>query len=165
MLLALMRPPFASECDIQGESSDDVIPLKWRTMKTVFLLAWASARRRSYIHALSVAPGRCVFVRGNTQRQLVVSLFAGTWFPCKESTTVTSSGVDLCTMDSPSQPVRSGENAVPCQAVKTLSAGLGTNPDGPSTTIHSLESQHQKYHEKSHQPMDRGDCQRSLHSS
>ena len=91
VLLALMRPPFASECDIQGESSDNVIPLKWQTMKTVFLLAWASARRHSYIHALSVAPGRCVFVRGTTQRQLVVSLFAGTWFPCKESTTVTSS--------------------------------------------------------------------------
>ena len=65
---------FASECDDQGENSDDVIPLKWRTMKTVFLLALTSTRRRSYIHALSVAPGRCVFSRGNTQRQLVVSL-------------------------------------------------------------------------------------------
>ena len=64
VLLSLLRPPFASECDIQGESSDDVIPLKWQTMKTVFLLALASARQRSYIHAL----------RGDTQRQLVVSL-------------------------------------------------------------------------------------------
>ena len=73
VLMALMRPPFASECDNQGETSDDAIPLKWRTMKTVFLLALASARRRSYIHALSVAPGRCVFSRGNTQRQLMVS--------------------------------------------------------------------------------------------
>ena len=54
VLLSLLRPPFASECDIQGESSDDVIPLKWRTMKTVFLLALASARWRSYIHASSV---------------------------------------------------------------------------------------------------------------
>ena len=43
-------------------------------MKCVFLLALASARRRSYLHALSVAPGRRVFSRGNTQRQLVVSL-------------------------------------------------------------------------------------------
>ena len=56
------------------ESSDDVIPLKWWTMKCVFLLALALARRRSYLHALSVAPDRCVFPRGNTQRQLVVSL-------------------------------------------------------------------------------------------
>ena len=73
VLLALMRPPFASECDDQDETSNDVIPLKWRTMKTVFLLALASARLHSYIHALSVDPGRCVFSRGNTQRQLVVS--------------------------------------------------------------------------------------------
>ena len=118
VLLTLMRPPFALESDEQDETSDDVIPLKWRTIKTVFLLALASAtvfassaglrpsatknwarpasfpfrpasfssfpclkifkdefragkfwnlnaktaaRRRSYIHALSVAPGRCVF--------------------------------------------------------------------------------------------------------
>ena len=72
--LALMRPPFASECGDQGETSDDVILWKWRTMKTVFLLALVSARRHSYIRALSVAPGRCVFSRGNTQCQLMVSL-------------------------------------------------------------------------------------------
>ena len=74
VLSSLLRPPFASECDIQRESSDDVIPLQWRTMKTVFLLALASARRHSYLHALSVTPDRCVFARGNTLRQLVVSL-------------------------------------------------------------------------------------------
>ena len=74
VLSSLLKPPFASECNIQGEFSDDVIPLKWRTMKTVFLLALASARHRSYLHALSVAAGRCVFSRGATQRQLVVSL-------------------------------------------------------------------------------------------
>ena len=74
VLLSLLRPPFASDGDVDGESPDDVIPLKWQTMKTVFLLALASARWRSYLHALSVAPCRCVFARGNTQRQLVVSL-------------------------------------------------------------------------------------------
>ena len=72
--LSLLRLPFASECDIQGESSDDVISPKWRTMKTVILLALASARRRSFLHALSIAPGRWGFSRGRTQRQLVVSL-------------------------------------------------------------------------------------------
>ena len=56
VLLSLLRPPFASDGDVDGESSDDFIPLKWRTMKCVFLLALASARRRSYLHALSVAP-------------------------------------------------------------------------------------------------------------
>ena len=74
VLLSLMRPPFTSQSEDDGESSDDVIPLKWRTLKCLFLLALASARRRSYLYALSIAPGRCVFARGNTQRQLVVSL-------------------------------------------------------------------------------------------
>ena len=83
VLLSLLRPPFASDGDEDGESSDDVIPLKWRTMKRVFLLALASARRHSYLHALSVAPGRCVFARGNTQRQLVVSLLPEPGFLAK----------------------------------------------------------------------------------
>ena len=74
VLLSLLRPPIASDGDEDGESWDDVIPLKWRTLKCVFLLALASARRRSYLHALSIAPGRCMFARGNTQRQPVVSL-------------------------------------------------------------------------------------------
>ena len=74
LVLSLLRPPFISQFEVHGESSDDVIPLKWRTLKCVFLLALASTRRRSYLHALSIAPGRCVFARGNTQRQLVVSL-------------------------------------------------------------------------------------------
>ena len=74
VLLSLLRLPFTSQSEEDGESSDDVIPLKWRTLKCVFLLALASARRRSYLHALSIEPGRCVFARGNTQRQLVVSL-------------------------------------------------------------------------------------------
>ena len=56
---------------------------KWRTMKTVFLLALTSARWRSYLHALSVAPGRCVFSRGNTQRQLMVSLLLEAGFLAK----------------------------------------------------------------------------------
>ena len=74
LVLSLLRPPFISQFEVHRESSDDVIPLKWRTLKCVFLLALASTRRHSYLHALSIAPGRCVFARGNTQRQLVVSL-------------------------------------------------------------------------------------------
>ena len=56
LVLSLQRPPFISQIEVHGESSDDVIPLK-----CVFLLALALARRRSYLHALSIAPGRCVF--------------------------------------------------------------------------------------------------------
>ena len=74
VLLSLLKLPFTFDGDEDGEFLDDVIPLKWRTLKCVFLLALASARRHSYLHALSIAPARCVFARGNTQRQLVVSL-------------------------------------------------------------------------------------------
>ena len=35
-----LRLPFTSECNIQGEFLDDVISLKWRTMKTGFLRQW-----------------------------------------------------------------------------------------------------------------------------
>ena len=83
VLLSLMRPPFTSQSEEDGESSDDIIPLKWRTLKCVFLLALASARRRSYLHALSIAPGRCVFARGNAQRQFVVSLLPEPGFLAK----------------------------------------------------------------------------------
>ena len=48
LVLSLLRPPFISQFEVHGESSDDVIPLKWRTLKCVFLLALASTRRRSY---------------------------------------------------------------------------------------------------------------------
>ena len=41
VLLSLLRPPFTSQSEEDGESSDDVIPLKWRTLKCVFLLALA----------------------------------------------------------------------------------------------------------------------------
>ena len=82
VLLSLMRPPFTSQSEDDGESSDDVFPLKWRTLKCLFLLALASARRRSYLHTLSIAPGRCVFARGNTH-QLVVSLLPEPGFLAK----------------------------------------------------------------------------------
>ena len=36
---------------------------------------------------------------------------------------------------------------------------------GPSADVSALESQHQRYYEEPHNPMDRGDCQGSLHSS
>ena len=83
ILLALISSPFASEIGDQGETFDDVIPLKWRTMKTVFLLALASVRPRSYLHALSVDPDRCMFSRGSTQGQLMVSLLPEAGFLAK----------------------------------------------------------------------------------
>ena len=58
--------------------------------------------------------------------------------------------------------------AIKSTRVETLWAILrarGQNQGGPSVYVHTLESQHQGYHEKPHKPMDRGDCQGSLHSS
>ena len=52
VLTALLRPPFTDGAN--DRPSDDVIDLKWRTLKTTFLLALATARRRSFLHALCV---------------------------------------------------------------------------------------------------------------
>ena len=108
VLLSLLRPPFTSDGDEDGESSDDVIPLKWLTLKCVFLLALASARRRSYLHAFSIAPGRCVFARGNTQRQLVVSLLPEPGFLATD----TSPWMDHGARDCPLESDGTGENAM-----------------------------------------------------
>ena len=103
----------------------------------VQVMAWCT-----HLAAISIeCLGRQVCVLERCHPATTCISFGGTWFPCEESTTVTGSGMDLRTGDSPSQPVRSGAD------------------------VCSLESQHQGYHEKSHQPMDRGDCQGSLHSS
>ena len=164
VLSSLLKLPFASECDIQGEFSDDVIPLKWQTMKTVFLLALASARRRSYLHALSVSAGRCVLSRGATQRQLVVSLLPEPGFLAKNQ--LPSQVPEWISVPGIAHLNPSEAERMLCPVRQlTLHTGLGKNLGGPSADVCSLESQHQGYHEKSHQPMDRGDCQGSLHSS
>ena len=157
VLFSLLRPPFASDGDVNGESSDDVIPLKWQTMKCVFLLALASARRLSYLHALSVAPGRCVFARGNTQRQLVVSLLLEPGFlaknqlPTQAPEWITLPGIAYL------NPTEAERMLCPVRQLKLyIPAVSGCFYTGIAT---------QRYHEEPHKPMDRGDCQGSLHSS
>ena len=71
VLQSFFMPPFVSDPPI---SSDDAILLKWRTLKTVFLLSLASARRVSFLHALSCAPGHILFGLGNAQNQQAVSV-------------------------------------------------------------------------------------------
>ena len=166
VLLSLLRPPFASDGDEDGESSDDVIPLKWRTMKCVFLLALALARQRSYLHSLSVAPGRCVFARGNTQQQLVVSLLPEPGFlaknqlPTQAPEWITVPGIAHLNLTEAERML------CPTRQLKLYirdSERIGGG--AASAYVHTLESQHQGYHEEPHKPMDRGDCQGSLHSS
>ena len=160
VLLALMRPPFTSECNDQGETSDDVIPLKWRTMKTVFLLALASARRRSYIHALSVAPGRCVFSRGNTQRQLMVSLLPDSGFLVRNQ--LPSQAPQWISVPGIAHLNPSEAEGMLCP-VRQLKLYLREQIRGwPTAVVHSLEPHHQRYHEKSYQQMDCGDLSKRL---
>ena len=156
VLLSLLRPPFTSHSEEDGESSDDVIPLKWRTLKCVFLLALASARRRSYLHALSIAPGRCVSTRGNTQRQLVVSLLPEPGFLAKNQ--LPTPALEWITVPgiahlNPTEPERI---LCPVRQLKLYIQDSERIRGG---------AQHQGYHDEPHKPMDRGDCQGSLHSS
>ena len=159
LVLSLLRPPFISQFEVHGESSDDVIPLKWRTLKCVFLLALASTRRRSYLHALSIAPGRCVFARGNTQRQLVVSLLPEPGFLTKNQLPTRAPNGSRC----PGLPTWILRSQREC--LSRLTYGTLKESGGPSASVHTLEPQHQGYHEDPHKSMDRGDCQGSLHKS
>ena len=79
VLAALIRPPFTDGAI--NRLSDDVIDLKWQTLKTTFLLSLATARRRSYLHALCVST--CLFTRGDVQNQLVVNLLPQAGFFAK----------------------------------------------------------------------------------
>ena len=165
VLVSLLRPPFASDGDEDGESSFDVIPLKWWTIKCVFLLALASARRHSYLHALSVAPGRCVFARGNTQQQLVVSLLLEPGFlaknqlPTQAPEWITVPGIAHLNLTEVERML------CPVRQLKLYIRDSERIRGGPSAYVHTLESQHKGYHEEPHKPMDRGECQGSLHSS
>ena len=100
----------------------------------------------------------CVRQRKHTATTCRISV-AGTWFPSKESATDPGPWMDHRARDCPLESCGSGENAVSCQTVETLHTG------GPSADAYTLESQHQRYHEEPHKPMDLGDCQGSLYSS
>ena len=103
----------------------------------------------------------CVCQRKHTATTCGISV-AGTWFPSEESATDPGPWMDLRAQDCPLESDGSGENAVSCQTVETLHTGHKKNPGGD---VYTLESQHQGYHEEPHKPMDRGDCQGSLHYS
>ena len=70
VLSALLQPPFSDHS--VDRPSDDIIDLKWRTLKMTLLLSLASVRRRSYLRALWVST--CLFIQANVQDQMVVNL-------------------------------------------------------------------------------------------
>ena len=106
----------------------------------------------------------CVHQRKHTATTCGISV-AGTWFPSEESATDPGPWMDHRARDCPLESDGSGENAVSRETVEALHTGLWKNPRGPSAYVHTLQWQHQGYHEEPHKPMDRGDCQGSLHSS
>ena len=78
VLNGLCQPPFTS-----SEGSDDVLDLKWRTLKSVFLISLATARRRSLIYALSASTHHIVWNRGTVQGQKMVRLLPQAGFMAK----------------------------------------------------------------------------------
>ena len=109
----------------------------------------------------------CVRQRKHTATTCGISV-AGTWFPSEESATELGPWMDHRARDCPLESDGSGENAVSCLTIETLHMGFWKNlggGGGMSADVYTLESQHQRYYEEPHKPMDRGDCQGSLHSS
>ena len=70
--------------------------------------------------------------------------------------------MDHGTWDCSLESDRTGVNVMSRSTAEALHPGLGKNPGGPAANVHSLEPQHQRYHEEPHKLMDRGDCQGSL---
>ena len=127
VLSALMSPPFASEVNDRGRISDEVTDLRWRTMKTVFLLALASARRRSYLHVLSIASDKCVSPEGGV-------LFYGKpdfWPRTSYRHRLTNGSQSLeCLRYHSSQPGWIRENVMSSQTTQAMSKGYKKNLGG-----------------------------------
>ena len=90
---------------------------------------------------------------------------SGTWLPGEESATDAGAWMDHGTWDCSLESDGTGAYVMSRAAAEALHPGLGKNPGEPAANVYSLEPQHQRYHEEPHKPMDRGDCQGSLHSS
>ena len=147
--------------------------LRWRhspkmaDAECVFLLALASARRRSYLLALSIASDSWVFDRGNTQQQLVVSLLSEPGFLAKNQ--LPTEAPEWITLPGIASWIRRNRRDcyVPLDSWSSTYGTLkecgraGGGGGVQSAYVHTLELQLQR----SCKPMDRGDCQGSLHSS
>ena len=93
----------------------------------------------------------CVHQRKHTATTCGISV-AGTWFPSEESATDPGPWMDHRARDCPLESDGSGENAVSRETVEALHTGLWKNPPGPSAYVHTLQWQHQGYHEEPHKP-------------
>ena len=113
-MLALLRPPYTSDGD---RPTDRNLGLKWQTLKTCFLSSLATAHRRSFLHALSVAPVHSVFRWGDVDGQSTVGLLpepnfiARNQLPHQVPSWMKIPGIENLI------PEDSGENIVPCQEI------------------------------------------------
>ena len=129
VLLSLLRPPFASDGDEDGESSDDVLPLKWRTMKCVPVSIGFGKTALVPARIECRARQMCVHQRKHTATTCGISV-AGTWSPSEESATDPGPWMDHRALDCPLESDRTGETAVSRETVEALHTGLGKNPGG-----------------------------------
>ena len=157
VLLSLLRPPFTSQSEEDEESSDDVIPLKWRTLKCVPVSIGIGKTALVPARIEYSAWQMCVRERKHATTTCGIST-SGTWLPGEESAADAGPWMDHSSWDCPHEYDETGENAMSHETVEALHTGLWKNPVGPSAHVHTLEPQHQRYHEESHKPMDHGDC-------
>ena len=99
----------------------------------------------------------CVRERKHSMSTCGIST-SGTWLLGEESATDAGPWMDHGTWDCSLESDGTGVNVMSHSTAEALHRGLGKNPGGPAANVHSLEPQHQRYHEEPHKPMDCGDC-------
>ena len=89
----------------------------------------------------------------------------GTWLPGEESATDAGPWMDHGTWDCLLNPTEPERMLCPVRQLKLYIRDSERIWGGQSAYVHTLELQLQRYHEEPCKPLDRGDCQGSLHSS
>ena len=125
------------------------------------LLTLASARRRSYFHALSMAPGRLLFGLCAVQIQQAVSFLPEPGFMKTRLPSQAVLGYRPGYRSSIS--VGEGTISVSRSSVSSVSSGLGSDSRGPDSIVRVLESSHPGHLSITHLEMDCGGCQASVY--
>ena len=106
----------------------------------------------------------CVRQRKHTATTCGISV-AGTWFPSEESATDPGPWMDHRPTGLATWIRWKRRECCVLSDSWNSTYRILKESGGPSADVYALESQHQRYYEEPHKPMDRGDCQGSLHSS
>ena len=117
---------------------ENSVPVSFGFIETTFLHSRFECRSRQV----------CAFERKHPVSTDGISFADG-----QDPAAVAGPAMDLHTGYSPSQPVRSGTDALPCQAIEAISTGLGIRGGrgwgggwggggGATAVVHSLEPHH-----------------------